>query len=33
VGKTTVSSSGTSRSEVMACAASLSIGTNLWYVP
>src|SRR5690242_18204015 len=32
VGKTTVSSSGTSSSEVMACLASLSVVTNLRYV-
>src|SRR4051812_19485060 len=32
VGKTTVSSSGTSNSEVIACSASLSVVTNLWYV-
>src|SRR4051794_25568261 len=30
VGKTTVSSSGTSRSEVMACSASLFFATYLW---
>src|SRR3954466_5586376 len=32
VGKTTVSSSGTSKSEVMVCLASLSVATNLSYV-